>query len=142
MYRRLLKRQSTPGSGSPWPPTGFGYEPVSYVHTLCSYSSLNSHLQPQRQDTHFYKPETQTVAQLHRCTSINGYFLYFKSLQQDAELKEKNPTHTFNHPKQVGNGLLNSCIAGLTSDMHLGGHSAFLISLPPVDISPSHPPRN
>lgn len=131
MHQRLLNRQTTSGSGSPWPPTGFGYRPV-----LCTYPVL-THPWTVTSSHRGRTPISvrQKPKRLYGYTDIHSklLFLYLKALQQDAELKKKQTINkTKPNPKQVvGNGLFNSWISGFPSDTQIHRHSASFISLPP-----------
>lgn len=84
MHRRVINRQTASGSGSPWPPTGFGYGPVSYAHTL--FLVIPEQSPPATEAGHPF----QQARNPNGCTDVHSklLFLYFKALQQDAELKK------------------------------------------------------
>lgn len=86
MCRRLLSRQTTSGSGSPWPPTVFGYGPVSCVHTL--FLVIPEQSPPATEAGHPFSI-SQKPKRLYGYTDVHSklLFLSFKALQQDAELK-------------------------------------------------------
>lgn len=121
--------QTTPGSGSPWPPAGSGGGLVSDVPLLSPEQSPPG----TGQDTHFGEPEARAVVQIHRCSSCQPYIC--EALQQDTELhKTTKPT---TQRKQAAAGH-SAPLPQVFLQMLLCGHSAPFTSLTPPcpDFSP------
>lgn len=121
--------QTTPGSGSPWPPAGSGEGLVSDVPLLSPEQSPPG----TGQDTHFGEPEARAVVQIHKCSSCQPYIC--EALQQDTELhKTTKPT---TQSKQSAAGR-SAPLLQVFLQMLLCGHSAPFTSLTPPcpDFSP------